>query len=223
MKNIAVLMIATTLLAGCASQVPLATNHPLTSQKKIRSSHHWDVIADDVAAQTVATLADKKKGLGEKPLFVVSPVDNTSFNTAFRNFLVTRMVNKGIAVNKEKDGAQEIQYELQLVRHNSSRYAHIPGTLTALTAGISVVRDALASGSASAIPALLGVAGLADYGLGHYSGGPTHTELIVTTSIINGGAYAFRKSDIYYIEEADTDLFVEALERPVKQWQIVGK
>ncbi len=74
-----------------------------------------------------------------------------------------------------------------------------------------------------AIPALLGVAGLADYGLGHYSGGPTHTELIVTTSIINGGAYAFRKSDIYYIEEADTDLFVEALERPVKQWQIVGK
>ena len=109
------------------------------------------------------------------------------------------------------------------MRHNSSRYAHIPGTLTALTAGISVVRDAFASGSASAIPVLLGVAGLADYGLGHYSGGPTHTELIVTTSIINGGTYAFRKSDIYYIEEADTDLFVEALERPVKQWQIVGK
>ena len=100
-------ILAMALCAGCASQIPLATNHPLTSQKKIRSSHHWDVIADDVAAQTVAALADKQKGLGEKPLFVVSPADNTSFNTAFRNFLVTRMVNKGIPVNQDKDGAQD--------------------------------------------------------------------------------------------------------------------
>lgn len=221
-KKILPLLIATALCAGCASQVPLATNHPLTTQKKIRSSHHWDVIADDVAAQTVAALADKKKGLGDKPLYVLSPTDNTSFNTAFRNFLVTRMVNRGIPVKKEKNGAQEIQYELQLVRHNSSRYAHIPGTLTALTAGVSVLRDALAKGS-SAVPALLGISALSDYGLGYYSGGPTHTELIVTTSILKDETYFFRKSDIYYIEEADTELFVEALERPVKQWQIVGK
>ena len=223
MKLKILLMMSMLLVAACASQLPLAANHPLSTQKKIRSSHHWDVIADDVANQTLVALSDKKQqGLQGKPLYVQSPPDNTSFNKAFRNFLITRMVNRGIPVSKAKENAQEIQYELQLVRHNSSRYTHIPGTLTALAAGISVVRDIVSAGS-SAIPTALGLGALADYGLGHYSGGPTKTELIITTSIISGGAYSVRKSDVYYVEDADTDLFVEALERPAKQWQIVGK
>ena len=46
----------------------------------------------------------------------------------------------------------------------------------------------------------------ADYILSESSGGPTHTELILTTTIASGGRYLVRKTDVYYVEEADTTL-----------------
>ncbi|SNB46077.1 hypothetical protein [Geobacter sp. DSM 9736] len=217
------LSIAFVLLAcGCASQLPVPQNHPLTFQKKLRSAHHWDVIADDVADRTRASLPPSERGPNGKPLYIAAPPENTPFNRAFHNFLVTRMVNRGIPVSSSRDNAREIRYEIQLVRHNSSRYTHIPGTLTALAAGVSVIRGLSDAGS-WAIPGALGAAGLADFGSGHFAGWPTATELIITTSITEGSTYMLRKTDVYYIYDADTDLFVEALERPVKQWQIVGK
>jgi hypothetical protein len=218
-----IVIILALLAGGCASQLPLATNHPLTTQKKIRASHHWDVIADDVANQTLVASLKKSGGFSGRTLYVQAPTDNTPFNKAFRNFLITRMVNRGMPVSNSKEGALEVQYELQLVRHHSSRYTHTPGSLTALTAGIAVIRDVIDSGS---IPTLLGLSALADWGLGYYSGGPTQLELIITTSVLNNGTYGLRKSDVYYIQDADSDLFMEALEpseQPVKQWQIVGK
>ena len=52
----------------------------------------------------------------------------------------------------------------------------------------------------------LGLAGAADYVSSEYSGGPTHTELILTTTIASGGRYLVRKTDVYYIENADVNL-----------------
>ena len=44
------------LLAGCASQVPIAANHPISTQKKAKAVHHWDVLADDVTSQTIQAM-----------------------------------------------------------------------------------------------------------------------------------------------------------------------
>ena len=54
-------------LAGCAnSPIPLAQNFELTSQYKVRSAGHWDLVSRDVVGQTAATL-DKA---GERDAFV---------------------------------------------------------------------------------------------------------------------------------------------------------
>ena len=217
------------VLGGCASQVPIAANHPISSQKKARAAHHWDVLADDVTAQTIAAL--KKNGIADgSPLFVAPPSDNSPFGNAFRNFLITRMVNRGLPVKNAPAGTVELHYETQLVRHESSRYAHIPGSFSALTAGIWVLYDLVGSGS-GALPGAYGLSALADYGMGHYAGGATPTEMIVTSSIVVDQKYVLRKSDIYYIEDADLGLFVdqqkkseEALPvRPLKTMEVTGR
>jgi hypothetical protein len=209
-------------LAGCASQLPIAKNYPISTQQKARAAHHWDVLADDVAAQTQSAAHGKESPLKGQPLYVRQPQENTPFNKAFRNFLITRLVNRGATVVDHPKDAIEIGYETQLVRHASSRYTHIPGTLTALTAGLWVIHDMIGNGVAAA-PGTLGLAAAADWGMGHYAGGATHTELIVTTSIITDNQFRLRKSDVYYIEEEDADLFVEALERPMKRLEVIGR
>ncbi|GFO67299.1 hypothetical protein GMLC_08780 [Geomonas limicola] len=208
---------------GCASRVPVAVNHSLTTQKKAKAAHHWDVLAEDIAQQTKLAIADPKKNFPKKPIYI-QPGGSSSFDTAFRNFLITRMVNDGVPVTAEPREGLAIGYDTQLVRHDSSRYTHIPGSLTALAAGVWVIRDLAAGAAADAAPATLGLTALADYALGHYAGGATHTELIVTTTILDQSRYIFRKSDIYYLEDEDTGLFSgEAPARQVKQLGVVAQ
>jgi hypothetical protein len=230
------------LASGCYSQVPLAVNHPLTTQPKIKASHHWDVMADDVAVQTMASLA-KHPDLDGETLYVAPAKERTVFGDAFRTFLITRLVNRGARVSKEPEGAIRLCYETQLVRHNSSRYAHVPGTMTTLAAGVWVVRDLVSSTASTVGPVAIGAAGLADYGLGHYSGGPTNVELIVTSSIACDDLYLSRKTDVYYLENADLELFVPETDKiawglaepppppatpppppmPQKNWRVTGE
>ena len=215
-----VVFLALLLSVGCASRVPIAVNHPLTTQKKAKAAHHWDVLADDIAQQTQAAAFGPNSALHDKPLYI-QPQGNSSFDTAFRNFLITRMVARGLPVTSNAAEGVTVGYETQLLRHDSSRYTHLPGTLTALAAGIWVIRDMVGTAASSVLPATLGLTGLADYALGQYAGEATHTELIVTTSILKDSRYLLRKTDIYYIEDADTDLFTGVVERPVKQMGVV--
>lgn len=212
-------------VSGCASQVPVAETYPVTYQKKAKASHHWDVAAEDVVTQTEASL-EKFNYLTGRALYVMPAREKTTFNKAFGNFLVTRMVNRGLPVSPNPEGAVTVQYETQLVQHNSDRPNYAPGTLTALTAGVLVARDiALYASSESQIVGGLALVGLADLGIGHLSGGPTKTELIVTTSITAEDRFVMRKSDIYYLEDVDASLFVEppVKESPVRKWKVVGK
>jgi hypothetical protein len=218
-----VMLLVLLVSAGCASRVPVAKNHPLTGQYKAKAAHHWDVLADDIARQTQTAASGLDSPIKGTPLYIKPPEKNSAFSSAFGNFLITRLVNRGLPVTSNAEEGLAISYETQLLRHDSSRYTHLPGTLTALAAGIWVVRN-IASSTASAIPTSLAITGLADYALGHYAGEATHTELIVTTSILHDASYVFRRSDIYYIEDEDTDLFAaEAPDRPVKQLGVVAQ
>lgn len=54
----------------------------------------------------------------------------------------------------------------------------------------------------------LGLTGVADYAASINSGGPTHTEMILTTTVAKGGQFLVRKTDVYYLENVDTPLFM---------------
>ena len=66
------------------------------------------------------------------------------------------------------------------------------------------------------IVAGLGLAVAADYANSINSGGPTNTEMILTTTVSRNGQYVARKTDVYYLENADTPLFMRgAAYRPM--------
>lgn len=219
MKNIITLIAVSTLVMGCASQVPLAENYPLTSQKKVMAAQHWDVIASDIAQETKAILS-QGNFQANQPIFVAPSPESTDFTRAFHNFLVTRLVRHGLNVTEQRAGALEVRYETQVVRHNSDRYAHRPGTLTALVAGILVGRNVHTwDATEKGLGALALAAGL-DFVIGHHAS-VTKTELLVTTSLLDAGRYVMRKSDVYYIEDEDGSLY-QQIKQWSKEWRVVG-
>lgn len=226
MKILSATVIAVALTtAGCASQVPVAETYPVSYQKKAKAAHHWDVLASDVVSQTEASL-EKVNYLDGRALYVMPPREKTVFNQAFGNFLTTQLVNRGLPVTPNPAGAVTVQYETQVVQHHSDRPNYAPGTLTALTAGVLVARDiALHASTGSQIAGGMALVALSDVGLGHLAGGPTKTEVIVTTSITADDRFVMRKSDIYYLEDVDADLFMvpQPAPSPVKRWRVVGK
>jgi len=192
------------LLVGCASSpIPVSANFPLTVEPKVRSAGHWGLLSNDVVKQTLESLG--KLGVSGN-LYVALPANATAFDKAFQNFLITDLVKSGRVVQQFPDQALEISYQTQVVRHNSFRPHFVPGRFTMITAGLyaayglgyNPVGDKMAGGLAAAIGA--------DYIASESSGGPTATELILTTTIASGGRYLVRKTDVYYVEEADTTL-----------------
>ncbi|NMG74684.1 hypothetical protein [Aromatoleum diolicum] len=217
MKNSYALLIpVVAALVGCASPAPVAQNFPLSYQKVARTAHHWDVVAEDVVAQTMEAIGNTAQ-LQRRSL-AVAPARNTAFNTAFREFMITHLVSSGAQVDvcKVSDGvgrgfqsdgpAVGVQYETQLIVHGKDVPDYAPGRLTALAAGVAVIRNAVFAEETNAALITAGV--LADIGRGH-AARATRTEIIVTTSIIDQNRFVARKSDIYYVPDADAPLFIQ--------------
>ena len=206
------------LLVGCASSpIPVSANFPMTVEPKVRSAGHWGMLSSDVAKQTLDSLG--KLGVSGN-LYVALPPNPTTFDKAFQNFLITDLVKSGRVVQQYPDKALEVSYQTQVVRHNSHRPNFLSGRFTMITAGLyaayglglAPVGDKMAGG--------LAYAAGADYIASESSGGPTHTELILTTTIAQGGRYLVRKTDIYYIEEADVGLL--QYRAPAQVMKVVG-
>lgn len=201
------------LLVGCASSpIPVSANFPLTVEPKVRSAGHWNLVSNDVVKQTLDSLG--KLGVSGN-LYVALPNNATDFDKAFQQFLITDLVKSGRVVQQFPDRALEVSYQTQVVRHNSARPHFLPGRFTMITTGLyaayglglAPVGDKMAGG--------LAFAAGADYIASESSGGPTATELILTTTIAQGGRYLVRKTDIYYIEEADVGLLQYKAPAPV--------
>jgi hypothetical protein len=80
-----------------------------------------------------------------------------------------------------------------------------------------VVRQAALNWGGNAQTAgALALAGLADWGKGHATV-LSKTEVIVTTSVTRKGQFLMRKTDVYYLDDADGSLFEQ-----MKQWRVVG-
>lgn len=217
MKTVMAGLLASLVIAGCASEVPLPDTHKISSQVKVKAAHHWDVIAADIASETKKLMNIDGGNMKQRVVYVMPAATETAFNKAFHNFLITQLVRQGVPVSEKRDGALEVRYEIQVVRHNSDRTVYRPGTFTALIAGILVARNIHTWDAAEkGLGALALGAGL-DTGVG-YMTDVSKTEMVVTTSLSDQGLYRLRKSDIYYIEDVDGSLYKEQ----AKEWKVVG-
>lgn len=224
------------LVGGCTSlDVPRADNYPATNQKKARAVHHWDVLADDVASRIQGKLAAWPAQ--EHPIYVAMNPGDTSFNTGFRKLLITRLLDRGITLSTEPTDVT-LTFETQVVQHNARMGNSAPMPWTRLALGVGVARDwylfrQSAGAMLGAVTALGAVTDLTQYAVdGPAAGGPTRTEVLVTTSLESGGRYLASTADVYYVEQDDSDLYKARLPvpppppppppTPTKTWRVVA-
>ena len=209
--SVALLAGAVASMMGCAtkSPIPLAENFDLTVQPKVRSAGHWDLVSRDVVSQTLATLEKSGVPAGTE-VHVGLPANPSPFDLAVRDFLITKFVQSGANVQQMAGQGLEVSYHAQLVRHNSDRPHFVPGQFTMITAGVMAAYGLRHEYIDTQLVGALGLAALADYGASINTGGPTNTEMVLTTTVMRGGQYVARKTDVYYLENVDAPLFMRS-------------
>ena len=185
------------LLAGCNSQLPVATTYPMTGQKKMQAAEHWNILAADVA-ERIAKAVDDRVEL--RLLAIDVGTDQTSpFHDVFKELLKSQLVFRGLQVAEKEENQLEVKYKVQLVKHGARFQRPPPGLLTAIGAGIAVARDHLTVKSIYAA-APLGL--LADVAVGNLTMHSDH-EVVITTELVWKNRYVMHASDIYYINDPD--------------------
>jgi hypothetical protein len=199
-------------LVGCAqSPIPVAGNFDITEQKKVRSAGHWQVISQNAARETLKML-DEAGVASNARLSVTPPEQATSFEKTFHEMLTTELVRSGRRVTTSAQNVLQVSYKAQLVEHKSERPHFVPGLYTMLTSGVGVIYGLRNQHVDAKVAGALGFAIAADYAASINSGGPTHTELVLTTSATTPDQILTRKTDVYYIEDLDNTLFKTAPE-----------
>ncbi len=201
--------IAGIFLAGCAaeySEVPRPTNYPVLKQKKMQAASHWNIIANDVAEQISNSIRK------DEILYLSRSKQETEFNEAFYNQLLTALVNKGIRISKNGDTrALTVDVETQLVKFSPNRFQnHRFVSSTVIAAGLMAVNGLHPSTTTAAALGILGVTAANDWHqwMDEYAKGETpQYELIVTTSATNSVQYIARRTDVYYIADPDNHLY----------------
>lgn len=227
-------LLAAVLLAGCGTlDKPRADNYPATGQKKARAVHHWDVLADDVAARVSEKIAGWPEG--EHPIHV-TVADGSSFNQGFLKLLRVRLLDRGVTL-ATGPAAVELEVQTQVVQHEASDPTNqiIPLPWTMLSAGVGVWRDwkvhyynrPFLPGVATALGVGTGLAldMMQRHNQGAAAGGPTRTEVLITTTLKTPDRMLTGTADMYYIEREDAVLYQPpapvAPPAPVKTWRVV--
>ncbi|MDM8542112.1 hypothetical protein QUF75_05375 [Desulfococcaceae bacterium HSG7] len=213
-------MIITVLitLTGCMTQTPVPVTYKYSTQQKMQAAHHWDILAQDVTAQTLQTLTNA--GRHGEPVYV--EFVNSPYGEGFRDFLMTGLVNGGLNIlTDQREASLIVRYKAQLLYHIENRWTRLPpgfitASATVLAGGVMVLREAFEYGNSAAqagaaIGVGIGAAAIADALSGRFTKGLPHSEVILTTSLIDGDIYLMRKTDIYYINDVD---FQHYLARP---------
>ncbi len=196
-----------TAAAGC-SQVPVAGTYPVSYQHKMQSVRHWQTLAQDVTARVREQVAVDPI-LAAKPLYIRPQARDTSFNDGFHDLLLTEMLNAGLPVATTPEGAHQLHYDTELLRHAAAPVNRpTPGAITGLAAALlapSLVAEDTFTTTQAGLTGL-GLAGAADLGIGGLSR-ETDTEMVFTVAIWDDGILRFREQEIFYVPGRDRTLY----------------
>jgi hypothetical protein len=208
MMRMFTLVIALLVLAGCATSIPQAENFPQSRQKKLMAAQHWNLVAQDAVKRTRQVLTEKGFA-ADTPLHILQNTD-TVFDHAFKKYMIANFIEAGAVVSTKKEGALEISYDTQVIKHAAyfepDRYGYQPGMATAGVGGFWVLRDVVKDLNFLNSLATIGIAGAYDIYQAN-NPGETGVELLLTTSITHRDRYVMLNADAYYIENAETWLF----------------
>ncbi|MCP5197719.1 MAG: hypothetical protein H6974_13200 [Gammaproteobacteria bacterium] len=114
-------------LGACTTPMPVETSYPLTYQQKMRSAHHWDVMANDVANWLQNALIapanpehDKGRQAQENrptvTLYLQQPRYDSAAGAGFHDLLTTRLVERGFIVTANPSAGLPVSYDMQVVK-----------------------------------------------------------------------------------------------------------
>lgn len=204
--------------------VPRAEVFPATGQKKARAVHHWDVLADDVAARISEKIAAWPAG--QHPIHV-SGANDSSFSQGFRKLLTVRLLDRGVALSAAP-AAVELVLDAQLVQHRMASSMGFQMSGMVLSEGIFVARDVQlpAYGETLDVPAEMTAEMQQSARERIFSVQPIRTEVLITTVLRNEDRYLAGSADVYYIDRADAGLYQAkepwAPPPPPKLWKVVA-
>ncbi|MFN5080017.1 MAG: hypothetical protein ACK5EV_04750 [Burkholderiales bacterium] len=193
------------LASGCALNDgrPMSSTMEIAPVPKLKSSTHWQVVANDVANNLITTARDQ-----QKPLWITD-VPKTKFGAVFSSQLLSNLVSSGVVVSRSSPEALQISFSTEEVQHLSP-WHYKPGTLTVLSTNVAVIRGALLGTILRNTPSGaiigLGVGNDIALTLNEMSERPS-TEIVLTTKIERNGQLLMHRTDSYYIDGVDSSLF----------------
>lgn len=188
---------------GC-SQVPKPTSHSFSTQKKMQAGDHWNIFAKDIGHTVVKEI--KKEGYGNS--ISLAPNNNSSFCRAFRSFLSTCFIKSGIDIKQDDASDYQLDWSVQGITHKGSRNSRIlpPGHNTFIASlgyGVYKLLDNSSSGAG-----YIAAAAAADIIYELHKAGSIKlpkNEIIINVSLKKQGKIKYRSSNIYYVNDLDTD------------------
>lgn len=224
--NLLLAIFATAVMAGCASTpAPVVAPAPENTQKRLVAAQQWGAVAADVAAQTKASISQQDFLQGR--LLHVVPFSKAPFDQAFTNYMITSLVNAGLPVTPNPEGAVELKYETQIITHNASLgprgEGYVPVAASGATGGGRVMRNAQERQVAPPAKTVSAAKALDSQATQTW---PANVELLIATSIIDNDQYLQRSTDAYFIEAAEAELFMPPVEaaqakpRVLREWKV---
>lgn len=222
-------------IGACASHVPVPTNYPQTYQQRMLTAHHWNVLADTVAQR----LADALIGANPTGETVVLNVQGarccTTFNQAFHDLLMTHLLQKGFGVTVDPNAGLPVKYQVQVITHEAkglAPYLAVPTSGAGAYSG-AVVAQTPQMGfqdrsafyypdRATPYPHPTGATATAGPGSPGMESSNAISEVIVTTSVVNGARLVTRLSDIYYISDGNRDQYLVKAPPATRRFEVTG-
>lgn len=217
-------------VAGCynfhpappiVSQVPVPTGYHLSAQYKMQAMYHWGLLAEDIAALLQERFENEKIPASE-PIHIAS-FGTAPFEKAFRELLITRMVEKGLAVS-DRPCPLLLDADIQMVTHSREIIRTPKGVYRSIAPGIYVKRDIPLAGLEGRAREVEEVVQSAEMNTeaGRYTIVLPKNEIMITTSLTSNGRYVMRNSAIYYIEDSDWSHYVRKTPKELQRPSVVN-
>lgn len=199
-------LLAMAFVTGCSSvsvnsdqskqlvtaQAPISSGYLISTQPKMQAMAHWDQLADKVA-KNCGTSLDHFFPKDDVRVYV-APMGTTPFAKVYREALLTRLIDYGVPIAFEPEGAAVLEVNLELVTHRRVLDKTSKGARRALDPGFRQRKNN--DGLYEPVPVVSEESG--------YFDAPTpDSEVQINSALVHQGAYLYRDSSIFYVSGPD--------------------
>ena len=215
---IACLIMVSSCAPGLSHLSGLTTGDAFVHQSALTSVSHWERLAEKSAASISACLAGEKDttsqrsfcradnpvGISGRPVHIAFGDRSTAFGRSFREYLITKLIFLGHTVTDDPRGALVVYSRASVVaRAGKQPLSSVPGTFSLLGYAWYALDNATLSKH------LIATGVLAD--LWKYENEFSGAQVVITTSLFDGREILLRKTDGYFISDADLSQYVGEL------------